>query len=212
MEWLITCVLMLTLSALATAQEPIAPAVVLRVYNTADISVPDLDVARRALAEIFFRAEGTRMSWQECGAASESAPRCQQVLAPAEVVIRLVRRPIVAGGRSVVLGYSYVDTATRSGTLATVLGSQVQDAAARTRTDVGTLLARVMAHEVGHLLLGSVDHPHRGVMRTRWSDAVRRRLTGSPEWAFSHDEAIALRQGLLARGAESPEYAVVQSR
>jgi hypothetical protein len=210
MSRLIICVVTLALSAGPTAQESVATDIILRVYNTADISNRDLDVARRVLSEIFLRAEGIGMTWQECGTAAASAPQCRQVLAPAELVIRVVGRPIVAPGPSVVFGYSYVDTATRSGTLATVLGDQVQDAAMRTHTDVGILLARVIAHEVGHLLLGSADHADQGVMRTRWSDAVRRRLIGSAEWSFSHDEAIALRRGLLARIAESAEYSVAQ--
>jgi len=201
MSRLIICAVTLTLflSVVAGAQKSIATAIILRVYNTADISARDLDVARRVLSDIFLRAEGIGMTWLECGMADASALQCRQVLAPAELVIRVVGGPIVAPGPSIVLGYSYVDTTTRSGTLATVLGDQVQDAATRTHTDVGILLARVIAHEVGHLLLGSVEHADQGVMRTRWSDAVRRRLTGSTEWSFSHEEAIALRRGLLAR-------------
>lgn len=201
MSRLIICAVTLTLflSVVAGAQKSIATDIILRVYNTADISARDLDVARRVLSDIFLRAEGIGMTWLECGTADASALQCRQVLAPAELVIRVVGGPIVAPGPSIVLGYSYVDTTTRSGTLATVLGDQVQDAATRTHTDVGILLARVIAHEVGHLLLGSVEHADQGVMRTRWSDAVRRRLTGSTEWSFSHEEAIALRRGLLAR-------------
>lgn len=210
MSRFVICVSAVALSTVTYAQQSAPTAISLRVYNSADIPARDLNRARRVLSDIFIGADGIGMTWQECGKADRSASPCQRVLAPAELVIRVVRTPIVPPGASVVFGYSYVDTATRRGTLATVLANQIEDAAVRTHTDVSVLLARVIAHEVGHLLMGSADHRVRGVMRTRWSDAARRRLD-STEWSFSHDEAIALKQGVLARVEDATKYAVLQT-
>jgi hypothetical protein len=209
---LIICVFALCFSALVAAQENAATGIILRVYNTSDVPRRDLDVARDVLADIFLSAAEIEMTWQECGTASASAPQCGQVLAPHELVIRIVHSPMGAPGPSDVFGYSHVDTTTRSGTLATVLEDRVEEAARRTHTAAGPLLGRVIAHEVGHLLLGSVDHSDEGIMRTRWSDAaVRRHRAGGTEWSFSRGEGIGLREGLLARTAESTEYGLAQS-
>jgi hypothetical protein len=51
-----------------------------------------------------------------------------------------------------------------------------------------------MAHEVGHLLLGTGYHGNAGLMRADWPDA---RLThGAEEWRFSMSEAATMQRAL----------------
>jgi hypothetical protein len=119
------------------------------------------------------------------------------VLGPDEISIRFVAAPasFAAGD---VLGYSYVDAASRHGTLATVFPDRVIAIAPELRMAPGTLLGRAMTHEVGHLLLGSNAHAAVGLMRAHWSIEPRRRGT-SVDWQFSRDEAAHMQEALVAR-------------
>jgi len=55
--------------------------------------------------------------------------------------------------------------------------------AGRTGVDEATLLGRAVAHEIGHLLLGTSQHADAGLMRAHWSD--RELQQGSEaDWTF----------------------------
>jgi len=64
--------------------------------------------------------------------------------------------------------------------------------------DSAELLGRTMAHEVGHLLLGTNQHGPHGLMRASWSGADLRRNRAT-QWLFDGQEAEAMRQGLARR-------------
>jgi hypothetical protein len=64
--------------------------------------------------------------------------------------------------------------------------------------DAGTLLGRVMAHEIGHLLLGTANHRPTGLMRAEWSTALLQRRIAN-DWRFSTLDAASAREGVLKR-------------
>lgn len=64
--------------------------------------------------------------------------------------------------------------------------------------DDGVLLGRVIAHELGHLLLGTSDHSARGLMRANWSDREIESGLGS-DWLLTPKDAARMRQRMLAR-------------
>jgi hypothetical protein len=106
------------------------------------------------------------------------------------------------------LGYSYVDKVAHTGVLSTVLVDRVGRLASSTASDPATLLGRAMAHEVGHLLLGTAVHSADGLMRAHWSaDEVR--LNTWRDWSFSHDEATTMRAQLSARWRMETQPAAV---
>jgi hypothetical protein len=84
---------------------------------------------------------------------------------------------------------AYVLNETDRGWLATAFSDRVADAATRVGVDAGTLLGLVIAHELGHLLLGSGYHGGTGVMRADWPKDRH----GEP-WRFSTGEAARMRQ------------------
>ena len=69
-------------------------------------------------------------------------------------------------------GVAYVLKETDRGWLATAFSDRIADAATRVGVDAGTLLGLVIAHELGHLLLGSGYHGWTGVMRADWPDEL----------------------------------------
>src|SRR5262245_12855801 len=193
----------------AYAQTSAAQRVVVRSYNTIGLPLPILEHAESTVGDLL-REAGIDSSWRNCrttdGPSSESRDLCGDVLNPSEVIVRIVRTPraITEVG---VLGYSHVDPYRRQGTLATVFADRVRLLTAALRVDEGTLLGRAITHEVGHLLLGTLEHSEAGLMRGAWNTTGRRRS----DWFFSSAEATRMRAGLDAR-VLSPLLAVARAQ
>lgn len=82
--------------------------------------------------------------------------------------------------------------------LATIYADLVASVARSAGVDGRTLLGRAVAHEIGHLLLGTNQHAAAGLMRATWSQADLRRKDG-PGWQFQDGETQAMRRALSAR-------------
>jgi hypothetical protein len=106
------------------------------------------------------------------------------------VAVRIVARP---RGETEALGRS-----PQGGSLATIFADTIRDVASAMAIRQGTIVGRVMAHEVGHLLLKADGHSNHGLMRAAWGAA--RFADGSPEdWLFTSAEADAMKQSLAER-------------
>src|SRR5688572_25603174 len=137
----------------------------------------------------------------------DTAPQCATTPRPGEIVLRVVpagspKEPASAASaalRSPVshlpLGDAFVDLGTRSGVLATVYLDRVSVLAGPAGLDIATLLGHAIAHEIGHLLLGTNAHSTTGLMRAVWSrEEVRRRRAA--DWTFTERDATAIRARL----------------
>ena len=189
---------------LAESASPASPVhVTARLYNTARVADVATDVAQRVAAGALL-AGGIVLRWKNC----DLADACATVPARGELLIRLVRSPgqivtpkdpIVArtlsGPRTLVLGEAFIDTRERTGVLATVFVDHVELIAALSESDAALLLGRAIAHELGHLLLGTNAHSIRGLMRAQWTPAdIRRRARA--DWALTTEDAAAIRRRL----------------
>jgi hypothetical protein len=90
-----------------------------------------------------------------------------------------------------VLGEAFIDTRERTGVLATVFVDRVEWIAGLSETDAALLLGRAIAHEIGHLLLGTNAHSVSGLMRAQWTPADIRRHA-STEWELTRENAAAI--------------------
>jgi hypothetical protein len=64
-----------------------------------------------------------------------------------------------------------------------------------------------MAHEIGHLLLGTLDHAQQGLMRGHWSKDGR-----AADWFFSVTQAERIQAALASRiNGLSPALALARS-
>ena len=60
-----------------------------------------------------------------------------------------------------------------------------------------SMLGHVMAHEIGHLLLGSNAHSRHGIMQARWKrDQLRSIATGG--LLFTPEQAVEMRSKVLS--------------
>jgi hypothetical protein len=118
---------------------------------------------------------------------------------PQDLVLRLARQhtPQPRPG-AMALGYAVVDAAGRRGTVATIFLERVEWMARISGAGVEELTGLAIAHELGHLLLGTSAHARRGLMRARWT-AEELRARRPADWQLQGDERNQLRAGLAAR-------------
>jgi hypothetical protein len=194
---LIAGLMAVMLSGGVKAESPVALTV--RLYNTAGIPPPEL-VAARAAAESILRDIWPDVAFRHCGrpvSAQSPVDACDDSLKPSDVVVRVINAPAFnASLHPDAYGVTYVVRETNRGWLATVFPDRIEQAASRAGVDRGTLLGLVMAHEVGHLLLGSRYHGDSGLMVAEWPDALLARK--SERWRFSTFEAATMRRVLAS--------------
>ena len=193
------------MSLLLTAVLIVKLPLVVRLYDSAGVPSREFEGARRS-AGITLAAIGIEPVWRPCHATG-----CISKPKPHEIEIRIVKATPSSERGS--LGFSAVDIVERRGTLATVYLDRVDALAAQAGVDRGELLGHAIAHEVGHLILGSVDHSPFGLMRATWRvDELRRNL--SLDWRFSGAQGEELRRRLLARSEEPPavESVIAEAR
>ena len=159
-----------------------------RVYPPAGLPSA-LQTRALAEAEAVFLAALVDVQWQVCARRSAS-PACDEPPGPSEVLL-VVRAGTACDDSAVTLGEAIVRRA--GGVLATVYADCVRRLATQTGADVGLLLGRVAAHELGHLMMRTSAHARRGLMRPNWTrEEVRRNRAG--DWAFTAADAAAMRQ------------------
>jgi hypothetical protein len=202
MRAVVTCAVMAVLVAVTMAVHVGATSsvtLIVRLYNTSGIPTPELLAGRNA-AESILRDTGMDVRFRQCGrlvSPEDPADPCDDLLKPSEVVVRVIDAPpFTANLLPEAYGVSYVVRETNHGWLATVFSDRIDRAATRAGVESGTLLGRVMAHEVGHLLLGTGYHGDAGVMRADWPDSLLNRE--ADEWRFSRLEAARMQRVLAS--------------
>jgi hypothetical protein len=179
-----------------------APTVTVRVYRTS-LRPSDFRTAGE-LAGRVLHAAGIDVSWVQCwsgGQADEAvSAECARPLTASDLIVQPIRAADANAERHPdSLGFSLIDVQAAAGTVATVYTDRVLRMARKAGVDSVDLLAWAIAHEIGHLLLGTSEHAGGGLMRDRWSRAeVRRRLP--QDWSFSVDEGQRMRKALRLRG------------
>ena len=169
----------------------------IRLYTSGDLAAADIAAAQRS-ADAIFQQALIDVEWTDCrkGPKKPRPLTCEAPPGDFEIVLRLTGT--TSGGSQPggdALGDAVLDTTTGRGALGTVYVNRVKSLARASRTPEGELLGRVIAHEVGHLLLGRAGHPESGVMRGDWPRRVladRR----DRDWTFSAEESLTLRSRL----------------
>jgi hypothetical protein len=184
------------LSMNTSEAQPVPLDMVVRVYNIAGLPRGDI-VTAQGVAEKVFRRAGIQLRWRGCSAMSlgPADDLCTEPLQPREVIGRLA-----TGGNHLsarVLGQAIVIDGQVS-TMLTIFADRITVAATRLNMDRAPLLGRTLAHELGHLLLGTNSHAAYGLMMGMWPDAVMRNDTGT-HWNFTNRQAQQMKVGLMRR-------------
>jgi hypothetical protein len=77
---------------------------------------------------------------------------------------------------------------------------RIEEVALSVPPGVARILGNALAHELGHVLLGSAQHSQNGIMKAVWSKADYRYLAARPLEFLPH-EAVVLREEVSRRAA-----------
>ena len=184
----------------------IPDSLIVRIYDNAGILASDHARAISRAREVLTRA-GLDPEFRDCPPGTPQAPAsCAAPPVPGELIVRLARGENLAGSTRLsptqaarALGNSLIDTATGQGTLATVFVDRIKALAHHAHADRWAMTGRVMAHEIGHLLLGTAAHSATGLMREIWTAAELTR-NRAQDWMFSSAQRKTLRDARLLGG------------
>jgi hypothetical protein len=156
------------------------------------------------IVSVLLAAASIEPAWAVCSGDGKSAPdpRCALPPEPGDIVLRLLKAPEhQASNMDDVFGYAVIDRSTGRGTLVTVFPDRVRALAAAAGKGSGDLLGRAIAHEVGHLLLGTITHAKEGLMREQWLTSQVKRGFGR-DWSFTQADVAEIGQGLALAPAD----------
>ena len=181
-----------------------APRLTVRVFNYAQVPLHTQSDGQRIAARIFHRA-GIETSWLDCSLTSEGKYQmsdCEESAPASSLALSLVPGPpaTIAQFGSKTLG---VAALSEKGTPAAagVFYDQVQKLARGDAASTAMILGHAMAHELGHLLLGTNSHSPVGLMRAQWS---RRdlQLASAGDLGFTEGQAALIRDETVRRSRQ----------
>lgn len=142
------------------------------VYNYAGLPQGVMAQAESEAERIYRRAD-IGMEWLDCPLSREQAdqyPACQVAPSPTKLAIRLVPRAMAERYRQAedTFGFAQYPGDGTFGTVSNVFCHDSEALAKRHGMTHGILLGHLMAHEIGHLLLGAGSHAASGIMHVPW--------------------------------------------
>ena len=171
--------------------------VTISVFNEANVPAGTLVQAEQTASRIF-QNSGISVKWVNCSSHavdSRDGTRCRRVVFPDHLQVHILQRPISL--RESALGISFLDADGR-GCYADIFYGRVEKLYEGTQLSPASILGHVVAHEIGHLLLGTSSHSAGGIMRAHWQrgDLVR---AGEGLVVFSGAESQRMREKLSSR-------------
>jgi hypothetical protein len=137
------------------------------VFNDAQITKGKVATAEKVAAGLF-APTGIRIDWLNCGLATETSDEtdsCNEAAFPTHLAIRLRQKSLNLSESTLGLSYLGQDGI---GCYADVFYAGVDPIQRDTGLSSEAILGFVIAHELGHLLLGTNSHATAGIMRANW--------------------------------------------
>jgi hypothetical protein len=132
------------------------------VYDRAKVSPVTLEEAERDAAWVL--AQSVDIAWVNCPPQATS-PACTHPPAAFHATLRLIPRPLTLPDAA--CGVAFLSD--EGGAYADVFLDHVKRLrGVDEHVNLAPILGHVMAHEIGHLLLGSHSHSRSGIMQGRW--------------------------------------------
>ena len=178
-----------------SAHEPMQSSVVnltVSVFNDAGVAPSVWSQAQDRATEIM-RRSGISLTWLDCGFRASRRPDsdCSAISYPTHLSVRVVRK--VSPVKEDIFGQSFQDAA-GDGNYVLVYYASIEAFRSAATVPAGELLGCVVAHELGHLLLGSASHSATGLMSAVWQDAeLRQAMRGNLFFTGDQGERMRFR-------------------
>ena len=112
---------------------------------------------------LIFHKAGVEVEWADCPLNNEDPslyPGCPEVSGATQLFLRILPK---TASKADTGGEAFV-----AARIANIFWTQVEEQAQRLNVSAPRFLAHTVAHELGHLLLGSNSHSRVGIMTARW--------------------------------------------
>ena len=183
------------------------PHITVIVRHPAEMPHAVLDGAEASVMRVFDKA-GVSVQWVNCPQSDGVFlnPGCDDALAPMDLVLHVLPRAQSAANS--VFGVSFVDAG--GGVYADIFLDRMQRLREQNPSvSFSRLLGYVMAHELGHLLLGEHSHSSMGLMKTPWRPEQLEKI-GRGNLFFDAKEAAHLRTRAAMLDAQSMPLTVAR--
>ena len=203
-------------SEVVSAQTPVegatAPKIMIWVYNYARVPGRTLAGAETEVQRTF-DAAGVHVEWIECPTSAEEVkarPVCQDRMSNAELAVTVfpTAKSVGSAYADKYFGFAQVFNNGQFGHYAYVFYDRVRDTAYVVQVSESQLLASVICHEFGHLLMRSNTHSNSGIMRGRWDRNDLKNLTWG-RLSFTSEEVQMIHTEALARLRSSAELQTI---
>jgi hypothetical protein len=168
-RWILFGLILCLRTSPSKAEDGRPAELVVAVHNHAGVSANTLAQAERT-ASLIFQQAGVDVDWANCdrpAGEGQIAPSCHVTEFPRHLQLSIARRS--KNLTESVLGVSFL-AEDGSGCYSDVFLEPTEELHEKLHViNLGTLLGYVMAHEIGHLLLGTNSHSEAGIMRPQWN-------------------------------------------
>ena len=167
------------------------PMFTVNVYNDARVS-PALLQHSESIAGKIFQQAGFAILWKDCSQAHvERQKMCLGTPDEIAFAVRIVPHSLSLSGEA--FGVAFVGS-DGQGTQADVFYSGIEQLTNDSSANPADIMGHVMAHELGHLLLGLNSHSSLGIMQAHWTDRQLRQMSmGFLKFDKRQSEAIGTR-------------------
>lgn len=177
------------------------PEITVRLYNYAGAADNILSGAQQQATRILLES-GVRLRWLPCTVDEQGVaedPRCYQAQGPAAISLLVCPSQMTPkeGLPPGIFGFSLMPEQGPAMS-ARVYFHRLEELANGPRLRKGPLLGSMMAHEIGHLLLGINSHSGQGIMSIPW-DLRELHKADLGQLGFTAKEAAAMRSETLRR-------------
>ncbi len=120
-----------------------------------------------------YQVAGIEIQWLDCPLSPAEAsrfPACQVLPGPTRLALRILSQFMAERLRQAQdsFGFALYPDDGSFATVANVFGHDAEQLANRRGTRLGVILGHLVAHELGHLLLGAGSHSSSGIMHVPW--------------------------------------------
>jgi hypothetical protein len=165
-------------------------------FNDAGVDSATLAEAQ-SRASVIFSHSGIEVDWFVCGPAdpSDFLPRrtaCSALVWPSHLSVRI--RPRAVSVSAETFGQAFVN-AEGEGLYSNVYYQNLARSSGHRDVSDGEMLGYVLAHELGHLLLGTNSHSTSGLMQPHWNSSTLR-ASALSSLRFTSAQSAVLRSRL----------------
>jgi hypothetical protein len=180
--------------------------ITVRLYAMFPDALPHLPRAIEE-ADLVFRKAGLRVRWLDCSGPDRETP-CDETAGRKDIRLRIVAG---RGRRDLGDALGYAMATKQGGVYATAFFGAVTEVRRGMVVSTAQVLGHVIAHEVGHLLLGDSRHSRGGLMSASWNDRELRKIARR-EMRFTGRQMRQILEGARARMLDAGHTAVAAAR